>query len=270
MREEDLDALVDICTEALWGPVVVADRPRQRRRISHLLATDPAGAWTAEDEGAPVGCALALRREGVWGLSLLALAEAHRGRGAGRRLLAAALGCAAGATGGIILSSEHPAAMRAYARAGFALRPAVSLTGLVTNPPERPAAVRDGGEADVRWADEVARAVRGAPYGDDLRWWLAGDGRLRCLDGRGWMVGRGPTVAALLALDADAARTLLEAHLADVGPGETAEVGFVGAGQDWAVRAGLEAGLALSPEGPIFTRGRLGSLAAWVPSGTFL
>jgi hypothetical protein len=40
--------------------------------------------------------------------------------------------------------------------------------------------------------------------------------------------------------------------------------------QEWAVRIGLAAGLALSLEGPVFTRGTLGPLRPWLPSGTLL
>lgn len=271
MRAEDVEPLVDVCAAALWGPVDDEARPRQRRRIAHLLETDPAGAWTAEHHGAPVGCSVALVRDGVWGLSLLALAEEHRTGGTGRALLQAALRHADGARAGIILSSEHPAAMRIYARAGFRLHPCVSLTGLVTNRPAPPAEVRDGTLDDLPWMNEVARRVRSAAFArDDVRWWTEGDGLLRCVEGRGWAVSRGPKLAVLLATDEEAATLLLRAHLAAIGPGESAEVLFVGTGQDWAVRTGLEAGLALTPDGPIFTRGTLGTLAPWLPSGIFL
>src|SRR4051812_5948711 len=118
MALDDVEAVIDVCSAALWGAIDDEQRPLQRSRITHLLATDPGGAWVAEHDGAAVGCALALVREGVWGLSLLALAEEHRGRGAGRDLVAAALEHGRGGRGGIVLSSQHPAAMRTYARAG--------------------------------------------------------------------------------------------------------------------------------------------------------
>jgi hypothetical protein len=47
-------------------------------------------------------------------------------------------------------------------------------------------------------------------------------------------------------------------------------VDFLTAGQDWAVRACLDAGLALSPDGPFFTGGDLGPLRPYVPSGAYL
>lgn len=270
MHPDDVEPLVDVCADALWGPIAAVQRPRQERRIGYLLETDPGGAWVAEHDGAPVGTALALVREGLWGLSLLALDERHRTGGTGRALLNAALGYSAGTRGAIVLSSEHPAAMRLYARAGFDLRPCVSLTGPVTDPPAPPAGVRDGDLGDLPWMDAVARIVRGAAYGADVGWWLEGDGRLRCVPERGWLVARGPKVAALLATDAEAATALLQAHLAGVAPGDSAELLFVTAGQDWAVRTGLAAGLALSADGPVFTRGELGTLAPWIPSGSFL
>jgi hypothetical protein len=36
------------------------------------------------------------------------------------------------------------------------------------------------------------------------------------------------------------------------------------------VRTCLDAGLALSPDGPIFTGGRLGPLRPYIPSGAYL
>jgi GNAT superfamily N-acetyltransferase len=271
MRPDDVEPLIDVCAAALWGPIDERGRPRQARRIGHLLASDPGGAWVAEHNGAPVGTAVGLRREGLWGLSLFALEETHRTQGAGRRLLDAALSYGAGDPAGIILSSEHPAAMRLYARAGFDLRPSVSLTGLVRNRPPAPAGVREAQPEDFAWMDDIARAVRGAGYGDDLHWWREEPSTtFRCVEERGWLVSRGAAVSAVLAADDATARTLVEAHLAGVEPGESAELLFVTAGQDWAVQAGLQAGLVLTPDGPVFTRGTLGSLRGWIPSGVFL
>ena len=93
---------------------------RGQSRIAHLLGTDPGGAWVAEGERERVvGLALALVRDGLWGLSLLAVEPGLQGNGVGRRLLDAALGYADGTRGAIIISSTDPKAMRRYARAGF-------------------------------------------------------------------------------------------------------------------------------------------------------
>src|SRR3954453_19665119 len=61
---------------------------RGRSRIAHLLGTDPRGAWVAESgEGRVIGIALALVREGLWGLSLFAVEPGLQGNGVGRRRL---------------------------------------------------------------------------------------------------------------------------------------------------------------------------------------
>lgn len=266
MREADLEPVMEVCAAALWGPIPDDAEPRQRARVGHLLRTDPGGAFVAERDGRVHGTAMGLMRDGVWGLSLLALLEDGRGRGHGRALLEAALSYGAPARAGIVLSSTNPAAMRLYARAGFELRPAVALSGHVANPPPAPAAVRDGSEADHPWIDEVGRAVRGAPYSRDLP---ALHGRLRVVEGRGFLVARESAVKLAAATDEEAATWLFQDVLAHAG-GQKVEAEFLTSGQDWAIRAGLEAGLVLSPDGPVFTRGDLGSLRPWVPSGAYL
>src|SRR3954451_2243202 len=60
-------------------------------RIHHLLERDAGGAWVAEHDGEVAGAALALERDGLWGLSLLAVDPPHQSRGLGRALLAQAL-----------------------------------------------------------------------------------------------------------------------------------------------------------------------------------
>jgi hypothetical protein len=70
--------------------------------------------------------------------------------------------------------------------------------------------------------------------------------------------------------DEDAATRALDAALATAGRGATVTVDFLTAGQDWAVRACLDAGLALSPDGPFFTGGDLGPLRPYIPSGAYL
>jgi GNAT superfamily N-acetyltransferase len=268
MRPEDVAPLVDVCADALWGPIDEALRPRQHERIAHLLATDPGGAWVAEHEGTPAGAAMALVRDGLWGLSLFALAEEHRGTGAGRTLLDAAAAHGKGTRGGIVLSSAHPAAMRLYARLGLDLRPCVSLAGAVRIRPAVPLGVREVSERDHPWMERVSREVRGAAYGPDLARFEAGGAELRCVAERGWIAVRGGEVNVLLARDEEAATALLTWQLAVAR--EDVEVTFLTAGQDWAIGVGLEAGLALTPDGPVFTRGELGTLRCWIPSGAYL
>ena len=56
-----------------------AARARGVGRVAHLRETDPDGAWVAEQDGAVVGCALALVREGMWFLSLLMVEPSQQG-----------------------------------------------------------------------------------------------------------------------------------------------------------------------------------------------
>src|SRR5919108_6516813 len=105
--------------------------------------------------------ALALVREGIWGLSLFAVAPEHQSRGIGRELLAASFGHGADARGHLILSTESPAAMRRYARLGLELRPCVAAAGVVDRArlPETDGVV-DAGLDGVAVADAIGRAVR--------------------------------------------------------------------------------------------------------------
>ncbi len=248
-------------------------RARGQARVAHLQRTDPAGAWVAVNgDGSVIGCALALVREGVWGLSLLGVLPECHGSGTGRALLRASLRTAEGTRGAIILASTHPAAMRSYFRAGFALRPCVALAGIVDRAAlpaglsSRPGDV----EADREVIDAAARHVRGAAYEDDVRVLVETGGGALLVHERGFVVHRDGAPALLCALDEDAARDLLWSAFAASPRGGSVGVDFVMTGHDWAIDIGLTCGLALSPEGPVFTRGELGSLAPFLPSGAYL
>ena len=242
-------------------------------RHERLLLTDREGCWVAEDgDGRVTGVALSLVRDGIWGLSLLAVAPDEQGRGTGRLLLDAALGYAAQARGAIIASSTDPAAMRLYALAGFALRPCVAAAGIVRRE-ALPGGLRSrpAGEDDLELAAALGREVRGGGYDpEDLAGLLrTGTAALRAGD-RGIALHRTGSPALLVARDEATAEDLLWSCLAAAAPGATVHADLVTAGQDWAVGVLLRAGLALSPDGPVFTRGTLGPLRPWLPSGAFL
>ena len=277
MRPEDAEAVDDL-TRAVWGGEPVeppeATRARGLARIRHLVDTDPGGAWVAEADGALAGAALAIEREGIWGLSLLIVAPDLHGRGIGRRLLESTLGHAPAARGGLIVSSEHPGAIRSYGRAGFTLHPAVSASGAVAREriPDEAVRVVEAGIDGIAVADAIGRRVRGAGHGRDLPVPLAHGARLLLLDERAFAVTAigGTKVSMLGARDEQAARTVLWAALERAGPGATVEVDVLTAGQQWAIETCLDAGLAFSPAGPLFVRGALGPLAPYLPSGAFL
>src|SRR4051794_33517094 len=148
-------------TEAVWE--------RIRQRHHHLIDTDPGGSWVAEVDARVIGCALALKRETLWGLSLLVVDPSVQSTGAGRKLLDASLTYADGCDRLIILSSPDERAIRSYATSGFTLHPQVSSVGK-PDPKALPALgtrVREGSLDDVEFADEVDRSVRGAARGPD-------------------------------------------------------------------------------------------------------
>ncbi len=137
MRADDAPAVHEVALAAFADLARRSGRPdfppgdlaAAHGRLRHLVGTDPGGAWVAERAGEIAGAALALVREGVWGLSLLVVRPGAQSTGLGRALLERALTLGEGTRGGIILASEDARAMRAYARAGFALHPSVSASG---------------------------------------------------------------------------------------------------------------------------------------------
>jgi GNAT superfamily N-acetyltransferase len=245
---------------------------RGRFRVAHLQRTDPRGAWVAEVDDEVVGCALALVREDVWGLSLFGIHPDHQSRGIGRNLLDAALGYAEGRRGAIILSTTDPRAMRRYALAGFELRPCVAFAGIVDRGAipsglcSRPGDV----DADRDLCDAISRHVRGAAHGPDLKALEAVGCTLLVHDDGGWAAVRDGAPALLAATDEAIATDLLWSALATAGPGATVHIDFLTAGQDWAVQACLAARLVLSPDGPLFVRGDVGPFRPYLPSGAYL
>ena len=239
-------------------------------RIQQLLERDPGGAWVAEEDGGVVGAALALDREGLWGLSLLVVLPEHQSSGIGRALLERSLDYAGGGErGAIILASPDVRALRAYARAGFEAHPCFCAEGRPTVG-EPPASVRDGDERDLPLTETVDRAVRGAPHGSDIGAFLRSHSRLFVVPERGYAVVGGGGIKLLAALDEDAARDLLLAALAATPPDEEVEVDWITAAQQWAVAPILEAGLVLKPGGAVFVRGDVGPFRPYLPSGAYL
>jgi GNAT superfamily N-acetyltransferase len=274
LRETDIAAVVALDRALFADPPEIAPElavARGEARQRHLLATDPDGGWVAEDDaGELAGVSVGILRDDVWGLSLLDVRADLQARGIGRRLLDAALAYGDGARGRIVLSSTDPRAMRRYARAGLRLVPLVSAGGIVDRSRLRPAdGVRVGTSADFEATAAASRFVRGATHHHDLPTLVAA-GRELLVHERGFAVHDAGTPKLLAALDDDAASALLWACLAAAGPGATIGVNSMSSGQDWAVQVALEAGLALSPDGPLFVSGELGPLRPYLPSGPYL
>ena len=244
-------------------------------RAAHLQETDPEGCWVAEVDGQVVGVALGLIREGVWGFSLFGLLPAFQGLGIGGPLYTRALAYGAHAErGGLIMSSSHPAAMGSYARSpGFRLVPTIRLAG-VCRRDRAPSTSRcrpGDVEADAATLDRASRHARGASHRRDLPSYLAfPDRKLLVVEGEGFVIARDGSPALLAATNEAAAQELLwGAMLSGPEAGRVSLDAITGANQ-WAVRTGLEAGLALELEGPLYVRGRPGALAPYIPSGAYL
>jgi len=283
MTPADVPAAAQVGRDALSAlypveflPADDAERERHRMRselrVGHLLQTDPDGAWVAELDGEVVGIALALVREGLWGLSLFGVKPGLQGQGIGGPMLRGALRTAQDARAAIILSSPDPRAMRRYFRAGFAVRPCLAAAGPI-NRSRLPAGLRaraGDAQADAELLDAVSRELRGAAHGTDIGAMLRGGAELHVLDDRGFAVSRDGSPALVAARDDEAAADLLWSCFAAGEPGASAHVDFISQGNDWAVAVALDMGLSLTPDGPIFTRGDLGPLAPYLPSGAYL
>jgi predicted N-acetyltransferase YhbS len=241
-------------------------------RFRHQLRKDPGGAWVAERDGEIVGSTAAILREGLWGLSGLAVHPSAQSEGVGRELLARARAYGDGARAWVVLSSRDPRAMRAYSRIGLELHPCVTAFGRPRNVVGPPGGVRPGGPQDLPLTEAVDRAVRGAAHGEDILALLATGSTMLVAPERGYVVMRDTALRLLAAFDEEAARDLLRAALArPAANGEEAFVEWLTARQPWAVEVCLEAGLELDAgSGPIFLAGDVGPFRPYLPSGSYL
>ena len=237
-------------------------------RYRHLVETDPEGAWVATRDGTIVGCALALRREDVWGLSLLIVHPEAQSSGTGSALLRRAHEYSEGARGRIIMASSDPRALRAYFRLGLDFHPAVSAHGKPNM--QAPDGLRAGDASDIPFTAEIDRHVRGAAHGADIGVQLEMGNALLIAPGRGYAVVReGGGVRLLAARDDEAASNLLRAALAGVE--DELRVEAMTAKQQWAIGVCVEAGLELRLDaGAMFTSGDVGPFTPYLPSGAFL
>ena len=280
MREDDVAMAHDIMLAAFGDltrregddtpPATGPDDPAPAyERFLHLMRTDPGGAWVSVDAGdRPTGAALALVREGLWGLSLLVVRPDAQSSGAGGALLRASLEHGREARGGVILASSDARALRAYHRAGFTMHPAARAVGVPQGLAADPAVVPFDAARDAEMADAVGRAVRGAAHGDDLAAFARGGATLLALPGAGFAAVRDGDVKLVAATDRDAAAALLRTAL--VRCGGRAEVSWLTGAQRWAVDVVVEARMELSVWGAVFLRGEVGSFTPYLPSGAYL
>jgi ribosomal protein S18 acetylase RimI-like enzyme len=248
--------------------------PFFRGRVEHTLATDPDGAFVGlGPRGRVDGVSMATRRDGLWGLSLLAVDPRAQERGMGRRLLERALTYARPGDARMVLASNDPRAQHLYAHAGLTPRPTVAARGVVARRrlpvARRP---REGSPADIDLCTAVDRQVRGFARPADLLFLIARGARLWLVDdadGQGYALGQPERLATLCATDGPTAAALLAVVLARAGGGEF-EVGWLTEGQHWAYPVLFAAGLDVVPWGPLWVDAGVGPLVPYVPSGALL
>lgn len=254
-------------------PETEVSRARGLARILRCQETDPDGSWLAEQDGQPVGLALALRRGQLWFLSLLAVAEGLQGVGVGARLMEAALGTYDGASSGLITCSRDPRALRRYQLAGFALQPCFAAGGWLDRALV-PASlgVRAGDLArDRDLCEDVATRQRGSGHGGDLDAMLATGHALHVAErgrDRGFACAQDGRVVLLGATAPALAAGLLWAALAEAGEAEVT-VPWLTARQQWALDVVLAARLSLTMQGAVAVRGAPGPLSPYLPSGAW-
>jgi GNAT superfamily N-acetyltransferase len=239
-------------------------RERGTARISHLQRTDPAGAWTAEVEGEPVGCALSLVRDGMWFLSLLIVKPGLQGKGIGRGLLEASLTTATDRSW--IMSTVEPAAVRRYQRAGFALHPTYTAKGTADRTKIPPVTgIRDYDD-DRETLDDVLRQVRGAAMGTEVEYFRERGTRIVVARGKGFAMLRPNGTNWLAATDDSTARDLLWTVLAEAT--EPVEIDWLAANQQWAIDVCLDAHLTLQGGASLALRGQP-PMSPYLPCGAF-
>jgi predicted N-acetyltransferase YhbS len=276
MVAADLDAVATISATAFDHDISdEAAASRWHERIAYPLEVDPDGAFVAERDGRVIGAGQAMRRERLWLLSLLTVDPTVQSAGAGRALMDRTLAYGDATDAGLIVSSNDPRAMRLYARAGFAMLPALRSDGS----PDRskfPAAdrrVRAGNADDLERLDAIPREIRGAPHTPEVAFLLARDGeaRLLLIEGRGFaVVLPGWAVWLLVAREEDSARALLWAAIEAVGDSDQSYVNWITGDQQWAVDVVVRAGLRLTTYGALCVRGHPGPLRPFLPSGPFI
>jgi GNAT superfamily N-acetyltransferase len=278
MREDDVDAAHELAVATFDAyslargeePEPPPDPSTVPPRYLHPLRTDPGGCWVAEQDGRLTGCAIALLREGVWGLSLLVVHPDRQSAGIGRELLQATWKYGAGARGWIIMASGDPRALRSYARLGLTGHPVFIAEG-EPRAVGMPDGVRVGSLADQALCDAADRHVRGAAHGSDIGAYLEMGLTLVVAEDRGYaMIRYDAGVRQLAAFDEDGAQAVLRGALAHL-EGRKIAVESLSALQSWAVPVCLDAGLQLrAGSGALFTGGDVGPFTPYLPSGAFL
>jgi GNAT superfamily N-acetyltransferase len=286
MRESDLPA-AERLSDASFHELELRTFPRDRpdpeprspdgaeawlRRGRHILSTDPAGCWVAEDETGMLGFATSLTRELMWILGTYAVRPDLQGQGIGKQLLEAASTHSRSCLRAMLSASVDPKAVRRYRRAGFSLHPQMLLSGTVDRSllpvVEK---MREGSAGDIDLMNSVDRQRRGAAHLVDHEV-LIDLFRLTVTDsttGSGYVYSDEKGVALLAASNRRTAQRLLWEALAGARPGQRFQVVHITAANEWAIDVGMEARLDLHTSGYLALRG-MEPPTAYLHHGVFL
>jgi ribosomal protein S18 acetylase RimI-like enzyme len=286
MTDEDVPGAVAafdsgfLAMSARYGLPVTAsslqNERRRQKRTRHFLSTDPGGSWVADDDGVVVGMSQSFVREDYWVLSQLGTVPGRQGRGLGRELLRLALSHGDPDSPGTIQCSRDPKAMALYSSFGFALHPVVAAYG-----PLRPGTVArpddvtrhegsDVTEVELAVVTAIDRRVRKSARTVDVRAMLAEEGNRLLLRGdQAYAVAKDERIVTLGARNEESAALVLRTMLADAPEGETIEINWLSATQQWAIREITRAGIELQPFGPVMVRGMPAPPSPYIPSGGY-
>jgi predicted N-acetyltransferase YhbS len=273
MTQGDIEQVATVTAEAFGTDISTsAARSAWEQRLMHSLRHDPDGSFVSVSRGIVTGSAQAVIREGIWILSLLAVSPTLGEGGEGRALVQSALDYDRGCSGGLIVASGDPRALRLYASAGFELEATFRATGSVDPAliPDRHPAISSVAASDLGSLGPISRAARGAAHTPDLDVALFRDASISRLEDRGFVVtlpDRG--IWALAAGDEQAAAALLWHGLSEVQDEPSVDVGWVSGRQQWAIDVLLAARLSISNYGALCARGATGPLYPYIPSPPF-
>ena len=240
-----------------------SDEERAHQRALHRYHLRTGSVLGAYDEhGALVGAALSSVRGRLWQLALLVVEPGAQSAGAGSALLRDALATMPQGGVGTFTSSRDARALRAYARAGFRLLPALSATGQVDQ-------ARLGDRSGVRDGElsRDAERVGVAHLTQDVALVVAEGGAFLVAEGGCALVYRSGSRSMVRVLTAGTPRegqALLRAGLLVAGS-EKVAISPLAPQQDWAVDVALAAGLELGLSGPVAVTGVADPLAGTCP-----
>ena len=272
MAEDDIHEVAIVTAEA-FATDISSDAARRawEQRLLHSLRSDPDGSFVSERDGIVTGAAQAVVREQLWILSLMAVSPTLGAGGEGRALMQSTLDYGRGSTGGLIVASSDPRALRLYASSGFALEATFKATGTIDPAliPGRHPAITPVPRSELGTLGPISRAARGAAHTPDLEVALFRGSSISRLEDRGFVVtmpGRG--VWALAARDERAATALLW-HALDEVQDESIDIGWISGRQQWAIDVLVAARISITDYGALCTRGAVGPLHPYIPSPPF-